>query len=57
MELGEPDDSGRRRPVPIAGSEHDIDTDLVVFAIGTNANATGESSTALGDRAVAWNGP
>ena len=38
MELGEPDDSGRRRPVPVAGSEHDIDVDLVVFAIGTNAN-------------------
>ena len=38
MELGEPDDSGRRRPVPIAGSEHDIEVDLVVFAIGTNAN-------------------
>ena len=38
MELGEPDASGRRRPIPIPGSEHDIDTDLVVFAIGTNAN-------------------
>jgi len=38
MELGEPDESGRRRPVPVAGSEHDIACDLVVFAIGTNAN-------------------
>ncbi len=38
MELGEPDESGRRRPVPVAGSEHEIETDLVVFAIGTNAN-------------------
>ena len=38
MELGEPDDSGRRRPVPIAGSEHEFEADLVVFAIGTNAN-------------------
>lgn len=38
MELGEPDDSGRRRPVPIAGSEFEIETDQVVFAIGTNAN-------------------
>ena len=38
MELGEPDDSGRRRPAPIAGSEHDLDADLVVFAIGTRAN-------------------
>jgi len=38
MELGEPDASGRRRPVPIAGSEHEIECDLVIFAIGTNAN-------------------
>ena len=38
MELGEPDDSGRRRPIPVADSEHDIDVDLVVVAIGTNAN-------------------
>lgn len=38
MELGEPDDSGRRRPVPVKGSEFEIETDQVVFAIGTNAN-------------------
>ena len=38
MELGEPDESGRRRPLAIAGSEHEFETDLVVFAIGTNAN-------------------
>ena len=38
MELGEPDDSGRRRPVAVTGSEHELETDLVVFAIGTNAN-------------------
>ena len=38
MELGEPDDSGRRRPVPVAGSEFEFETDVVVFAIGTNAN-------------------
>ena len=38
MELGEPDDSGRRRPVPVPGSEHEFETDQVVFAIGTNAN-------------------
>lgn len=38
MELGEPDDSGRRRPVPVARSEFEIETDQVVFAIGTNAN-------------------
>ncbi|HEY0847368.1 MAG TPA: NADPH-dependent glutamate synthase [Noviherbaspirillum sp.] len=38
MELGEPDESGRRRPVPVAGSEFDFETDLIVYAIGTNAN-------------------
>jgi glutamate synthase (NADPH/NADH) small chain len=38
MELGEPDDSGRRRPVPIAGAEFTIDTDLVIVAIGSGAN-------------------
>jgi len=38
MELGEPDDSGRRRPVPIADSEYELETDMVVYAIGTNPN-------------------
>jgi glutamate synthase (NADPH) small chain len=38
MQLGEPDASGRRRPVPIVGSEFVIDCDLVVVAIGTRAN-------------------
>ena len=38
MELGEPDDSGRRRPVAIEGSEFEVECDQVVFAIGTNAN-------------------
>jgi glutamate synthase (NADPH/NADH) small chain len=38
MELGEPDDSGRRRPVEIEGSEYEFETDMVVYAIGTNAN-------------------
>ena len=38
MELGEPDDSGRRRPEPIEGSEFEFETDMVVYAIGTNAN-------------------
>jgi glutamate synthase (NADPH/NADH) small chain len=38
MELGEPDDSGRRRPVPMAGSEYELDVDVVVVAIGTQAN-------------------
>ena len=38
MELGEPDDSGRRRPLPIKGSEFTIDVDTVVVAVGTEAN-------------------
>jgi len=38
MELGEPDESGRRKPVVVAGSEFEFECDMVVFAIGTNAN-------------------
>ncbi|MFH1264906.1 MAG: NADPH-dependent glutamate synthase [Planctomycetota bacterium] len=38
MELGDPDDSGRRRPIPIEGAEFTIDTDLVIVAIGSGAN-------------------
>jgi glutamate synthase (NADPH/NADH) small chain len=38
MQLGEPDSSGRRRPVPIPGSEFTIDCDVVIVAIGTGAN-------------------
>lgn len=38
MELGEPDDSGRRRPVAVPGSEFDFEVDVIVYAIGTNAN-------------------
>ncbi len=38
MELGEPDESGRRRPVPIEGSEYEFEADTVVYAIGTRAN-------------------
>lgn len=38
MELGEPDASGRSRPVPIAGSEFDTQIDEVIMAIGTSAN-------------------
>ena len=34
MELGEPDDSGRRRPIPVKGSEFTIETDMVIPAIG-----------------------
>ncbi len=38
MELGEPDDSGRRRPIPIEGSNFVFDVDLVVVAIGNSSN-------------------
>ena len=52
MELGEPDDSGRRRPNPVPGSEFEIEVDMVVYAIGTNANPIlGQtSSLRLNDR-------
>jgi glutamate synthase (NADPH/NADH) small chain len=38
MELGEPDASGRRRPVAVAGSDFLIDVDTVIYALGTTAN-------------------
>jgi glutamate synthase (NADPH/NADH) small chain len=38
MELGEPDDSGRRRPVPVEGSEFTIDIDTCIVAIGNSSN-------------------
>lgn len=38
MRLGEPDESGRRRPIPIENSEYLIETDTVIIAIGTQAN-------------------
>ena len=38
MELGEPDEKGRRRPVAIPGSEYEIEADTVVIAIGTSPN-------------------
>lgn len=45
MELGEPDDSGRRRPVPIEGSEFTWEVDTVVVAIGSGANPLVQSTT------------
>ncbi len=45
MELGEPDDSGRRRPVPIEGSEFDLDVDMVIVAIGNSPNPIIPEST------------
>jgi len=38
MQLGEPDESGRRRPVPIEGSDFEFAADTIVYAIGTSAN-------------------
>jgi len=38
MELGEPDDSGRRRPIPIEGSEFEMEMDTVIMALGTSPN-------------------
>jgi glutamate synthase (NADPH/NADH) small chain len=38
MQLGEPDQSGRRRPVPIEGSEFEMEVDTVIMALGTNPN-------------------
>jgi len=45
MELGEPDDSGRRRPVPLEGTEHTLDVDVVVSAIGQGPNPLLTSAT------------
>ena len=45
MELGEPDASGRRRPVEIPDSEYDIDIDEVIMALGTSPNPLIKSTT------------
>ncbi len=45
MELGEPDESGRRRPVEVEGSEFVIDVDTVVISIGTSPNPLIKSTT------------
>lgn len=46
MQLGEPDERGRRRPVPIEGSEFVLDVDTVVISIGTSPNPLIKSTTA-----------
>lgn len=38
MELGEPDESGRRRPIPKEGEDFDVEVDTVIMALGTNPN-------------------
>jgi glutamate synthase (NADPH/NADH) small chain len=45
MELGEPDASGRRRPVPIPGSEFELPLSVAIMAIGTSANPIVQSTT------------
>ncbi|MDO5038034.1 MAG: NADPH-dependent glutamate synthase [Tissierellia bacterium] len=45
MELGEPDESGRRRPVPLEGQDFDMDVDTVIMALGTNPNPLISSTT------------
>jgi formate dehydrogenase beta subunit len=59
MELGEPDASGRRRPVPIRGSEFDVDYDVIIGAIGQSPEIpeefkvkTGRGSTIQADSAT-----
>ncbi|MEW6545647.1 MAG: NADPH-dependent glutamate synthase [Bacillota bacterium] len=55
MELGEPDASGRRRPVPIPGSEYVLDVDTVIVAIGTTPNPLVSRSTP-GLNTTRWGG-
>lgn len=45
MELGEPDESGRRRPLPVEGSEFVLPLDVAIIAIGTGANPLVQSTT------------
>jgi glutamate synthase (NADPH/NADH) small chain len=45
MELGEPDASGRQKPIAIEGSEHVIDVDMVIMAIGQGPNPLLTSTT------------
>ena len=45
MELGEPDESGRRRPVEVAGSEYEIECDTVIMSLGTSPNPLISSTT------------
>jgi glutamate synthase (NADPH/NADH) small chain len=45
MELGEPDESGRRSPVVVEGSDFEIECDVVVMALGTSPNPLIASTT------------
>ena len=53
MELGEPDASGRRRPVPVEGSEYDVSVDSCVMAVGQQVE--GGFATAAGVKVTRWN--
>lgn len=46
MELGAPDERGRRRPIPVEGSEFELDVDTVIMALGTTPNPLIKSTTA-----------
>ena len=45
MELGEPDQKGRRRPIPVEGSEFVLDVDTIIMAIGTSPNPLIKNTT------------
>ncbi len=55
MELGEPDASGRRRPVAVEGSEEDLEMDCVIMALGTSPNPLIKTTTA-GLEVTRWGG-
>ena len=55
MKLGEPDDSGRARPVAIEGSEYEIEADSVIMALGTSPNPLIKSTT-KGLKTQKWGG-
>ena len=55
MALGEPDSSGRRRPVPVEGSEYEIELDAVVVAIGQSPNPLMREATP-GLKTQRWGG-
>ena len=46
MKLSEPDESGRARPIPVEGSEYEIEADCVIMSIGTSPNPLIKSTTA-----------
>ena len=55
MTLGEPDASGRRRPVPLEGSEEELEADCVIMALGTSPNPLIKSTTE-GLETAKWGG-